>query len=247
MPSARHYPSPPSGFRSGVASAKDPDITSHTVLVPFPGPGGLCGARHRPPDDTATKRNGSVLGAVSVICPLGRLPGQGGAARWLLCDEVLNNYLWNEEMNERGNAFSAQNTPTWQVVAVGGTEEGGRGSLARGEPGACEGAVKTWGRGSEGWGPRRPGLVLGGQLPVASSAARRGRSSGRAGLPPARPPARDSGGLPGLTSPQCEHQGSPCSWNTHLPGAGRSLALPPLPTRPLSLALPARPPGIGSG
>lgn len=63
-----------------------------------------------------------------------------------------------------------------------------------------------------------------------------------------------SGGLPRLTSSQGEHKRSPFSWNTHLPGAGRSLALPTLWTaHPLSLttlgqteALPAHPSGYRS-
>lgn len=46
-----------------------------------------------------------------------------------------------------------------------------------------------------------------------------------------------SGSLPRLTSSQGEHKRSPFSWNTHLPGTGHSLALPTLPTQPLSHCL----------
>lgn len=56
-------------------------------------------------------------------------------------------------------------------------------------------------------------------------------------LPTLSSEPQGSGSLPRLTSSQGEHKRSPFSWNTHLPGTGHSLALPTLPTQPLSHCL----------
>ena len=127
--------------------------------------------------------------------------------------------------------MNAKNTLSW----AGGDRVGRRTLVAiwpRVESVGGRGVVGTCGQGPQGSG--RAGTPPPQATPRSRPASPTPRPGGSSGGATVRlPPALShkpwgSGGLPRLTCSQGEHKRSPFNWSTHLPGAGRSLALPTL-------------------